>query len=87
MVKYGFYKRILFFPLLFSFHSRTYNQLWGRAQNEIQTVLSNESQAYIGKSEKVGNVLFLKIENEFIVYYFCNSPEPYFFTNVTILLF
>ena len=82
-MKYGFYIRLLFFPFLFSFHSRTYNQLWGRAQNEIQTVLSNESQAYIGKSEKVGNVLFLKIENEFIVY----SPKPYFFTNVTILLF
>ena len=32
---------------------RTYNQLWGKAQNEIQTVLSNESQAFIGKSEKV----------------------------------
>ena len=34
---------------------RTYNQLWGKAQNEIQTVLSNESQAFIGKSEKVGD--------------------------------
>ena len=42
-------------------HFRTYNQLWGKAQNEIQTVLSNESQAFIGKSEKVkNNVTFLK---------------------------
>ena len=66
------YKKTFIRLFLFSFHSRTYNQLWGRAQNEIQTVLSNESQAYIRKSEKVGNVLFLKIENEFIVYYTLN---------------
>ena len=49
---------------------RTYNQLWGKAQNEIQTVLSNESQAFIGKSEKVKIVemncnwyIIVKIQN------------------------
>ena len=79
---------MLFFPFLFSFHSRTYNQLWGRAQNEIQTVLSNESQAYIGKSEKVGNVLFLTIGNDIIVYnVFYDTPKLYIFTNVTVFLF
>ena len=41
---------------------RTYNQLWGKAQNEIQTVLSNESQAFIGKSEKVCDSKDLKCD-------------------------
>ena len=32
---------------------RTYNQLWGQAQSVIQSVLTHESQAYLGKAEKV----------------------------------
>ena len=38
--------------------NRTYNQLWGKAQSEIQTVLHNESQVVIGKSQKDQDLAF-----------------------------
>ena len=38
---------------------RTYNQLWGQAQTVIQSVLTHESQASLGKAEKVSQLFYI----------------------------
>jgi hypothetical protein len=41
---------------------RTYNQLWVKTQTDIQSVLSHENQALLGRAEKVPS---RKLDNYF----------------------